>query len=732
MATTDGFARLAQPLQRALWERGWTGLRDNQVAALPLILDTRDDVVISAATAAGKTEAAFLPLLTRLWQGKEPSSGLILYVAPVKALINDQVERLQLFCERMNIPVYPWHGDVGQPSRKRFFADPHGVVMITPESLESLLFRRGADLRQIFSKLQAVVVDELHAFIGNVRGRQLQSLLHRLEAQLGQRVQRIGLSATLGDMGLAAEFLRPGYGGAVHIVATPGEKRNIQLVVKAILQPHTATKTSQDAHQSIADELFKRLRGANYLVFPAGVGLVEFYSDALRKRCESAGLPVTYFPHHGRLAKSEREETEAELKRGNLPVSAICTTTLEMGIDIGAIKGVVQIGAPQTVASLCQRIGRAGRRDGEVAVLWQYCIAETLSPGANCIDSLYADLVQAVAVIRLFLDKWYEPPLVGALHYSTLIQQVLSLVGERHGITAALAYQTLCQSGPFKGISEANFITLLRAMAAKDLVIQDANKVLLHGPSGEKMVNHYTFYAAFPDSQEYRLRNGGKELGTLPLPGTSAQGEVITFAGRRWRIEGINHEKRLVDLVTSSMGRLPRTWGDGLLVHRRIREEMRAVLAGDDAPVWLDATARSLLADAQRQYKALQLANNRFVVEGHTVYLFLWEGDQLQNALSVLLRSCGLDAKNIGICIEISHTTRALVEKRILEISAHPCPEPAAVIQRKDVNDLEKWDWILPDELFLTGYASRALALSDAHALCKSLTRRPCAQRWMC
>ena len=714
------FNRLAPPLQRALWELGWTELREAQVRALPLILDTQDDVVISAATAAGKTEAAFLPLLTRLWQGASPR-GLILYVAPVKALINDQVERLQRFCERMDIPVYPWHGDVGQALRKQFFADPRGVVLITPESLESLLFRRGSDLRQVFAALQAVVVDELHAFIGNVRGRQLQSLLHRLEAQLGRRVQRIGLSATLGDMGLAAEFLRPGDGGSVRMVATTDEKRNLQLTVKAILQPNSATQTKQDAHWTIADELFVRLRGANYLVFPAGVGLVEFYADALRKRCEVAGLPVTYFPHHGRLAKSEREETESELKRGGLPVSAICTTTLEMGIDIGAIKGVVQIGAPQTVASLCQRIGRAGRRDGDVAVLWQYCIAETLSPGANCVDSLYQDLVQAVAIIQLFLAKWYEPPRVGALHYSTLIQQVLSLVGECHGTTAAKAYKTLCLAGPFKNVNEADFIALLRAMAAKDLLIQDVNKLLLHGAKGEKMVNHYTFYAAFPDSQEYRLRQGGKELGTLPLQGTSVRGDVLTFAGRRWRIEDIDHEKRLVELVASGMGKLPRTGGNGTPVHQRVRQEMRAILAGCDMPVWLDAMAQSLLRDAQRQYKTMQLGEVLCFSEGHTVYLFLWESDQVQQAMSVLLISQGLAAKNNGICIEVTHSTPELVAKCLLTIGSLPCPPAGKIIERRQVGEVEKWDWVLPDDLFFASYASRALALNEAYAMCKQL-----------
>lgn len=725
------FNRLAPPLQRALWEMGWTELREGQIRAIPLILDTRDDVVISAATAAGKTEAAFLPLLTRLGQGTSlvadaaecgsPPRGLVLYVAPVKALINDQVERLQRFCERMDIPIYPWHGDVGQAVRKRFFSDPRGVVLITPESLEALLFRRGADVRQIFGALQAVVVDELHAFIGNVRGRQLQSLLHRLEMQLGRRVQRIGLSATLGDMGLAADFLRPGAGESIHIVETTDGKRSLQLTVKAVLQPNSVTQTKQDVHWTIAAELFERLRGANYLVFPAGVGMVEFYADALRKRCEGAGLPVTYFPHHGRLAKSEREETESELKRGNLPVSAICTTTLEMGIDIGAIKGVVQIGAPQTVASLCQRVGRAGRRDGDIAVLWQYCIAETLSPGGNCVDSLHQDLLQAVAIIQLFLAKWYEPPQVGALHYSTLIQQVLSLIGECHGVTAAQAYLRLCQTGPFKNVSEANFIAVLRAMAAKDLLMQDANKLLLHGSRGEQLANHYSFFAAFPDSQEYRLRQGGKELGTLPLYGSSACGDVLTFAGRRWRIDSIDHEKKLVDLTVSHMGKLPRTKGGGLPVHTRVRQEMKAILASGKTPVWMDSTASSLLRDAQKQYTELQLGQTNIVVEGGTLHLFLWQGDQIQDAMVALLAHEGLSAESDGICISIKHASSITLVETMKKIASKTCPPPIEVVSRKQAPNPEKWDWILPDDLFIASYASRALAIEEAHALCSCL-----------
>jgi ATP-dependent Lhr-like helicase len=201
LSSEQAFARLAPPLQRWLWDQGWSGLRPAQAEALPIILAGQQDVIIAAATASGKTEAAFLPLLTRLWQAG--GQGVVLYVAPMKALINDQFERLSLICERMEIPVYPWHGDIGETSRKRFLAVPRGLVLITPESLESLLFRCGAQLKPMFDGLVAVVVDELHAFIGGERGRQLQSLLHRLECALGRRVQRVGLSATLGDMGLA-------------------------------------------------------------------------------------------------------------------------------------------------------------------------------------------------------------------------------------------------------------------------------------------------------------------------------------------------------------------------------------------------------------------------------------------------------------------------------------------------------------------------------------------------
>ena len=724
-----GFDRLAPPLQRWLWEQGWSGLRKAQTAALPVLLDGERDVVIAAATASGKTEAAFLPLLTRLWQGE--GRGLLLYVAPMKALINDQHDRLGLICERLEIPVYPWHGDVGQTPRKRFFADPRGVVLITPESLEALLFRRGSELGYLFAGLEAVVVDELHAFIGSERGRQLQSLLHRLEVAIGRRVRRVGLSATLGDMGLAAEFLRPGLGNGVGnevaqnevaLIVDTAAKKPLDLVCKAVREAGDAEGVASHAHAAIAADLFARLRDANYLIFPNTTGLVELYADALRRHCEAARVPVSFFPHHGRLGKAVREDTEAALKRGDGPVSAICTTTLEMGIDIGAIRGVAQIGAPDTVASLCQRIGRAGRRadkkGGGAARLWQYCVVEEPRANMGCVAGLHADLLQAVAIIRLYQSSWFEPPRSGALHYSTLVQQILALIGERHGVTAADAYRALCLKGPFGNVSEADFIVLLRALAAHELIIQDATGLLLHGPLGEKRVNHFTFFAVFPDTVEYRLLHQGKELGTLPLNRGHVAGSVLIFAGRRWRMVELDHEKHRVDLAPAPVGKLPRTVGTSVPVHDRVREEMRTVLAAEGELPWLDAGASEVIASARRHYRDLGLAERQFVVDGNAVHVFTWRGDATQDALVALLRGQGLAAENEGVCLRVNRVGVAELRAGLAVIAAAPCPAPVELLSRSIVGNPEKWDWLLPDRLFFASYASSRLDLGAAHALC--------------
>ena len=232
---SSAFHLLDKRIQRFIWAEGWAALRDAQEAAIPLILPADRDVLIAAATAAGKTEAAFLPALTHLLQ--QGGRGLILYVSPLKALINDQFGRLEQLCAQLDVPVWPWHGDVTANRKARFRQEPRGVLLITPESLEAMLCLRGSGMAALFAGLHFTVVDELHAFIGTERGKQLQSLLHRLEQAIDRTVPRIALSATLGDMALAAAYLRPGRGEKVARIESAAAGNGLKILVKGYQEP---------------------------------------------------------------------------------------------------------------------------------------------------------------------------------------------------------------------------------------------------------------------------------------------------------------------------------------------------------------------------------------------------------------------------------------------------------------------------------------------------------------
>ncbi|KPY46011.1 ATP-dependent helicase [Pseudomonas syringae pv. rhaphiolepidis] len=390
---SSAFQRLHPNVQQWVWSQGWTSLRDAQEWAIPALIDADRDVIIAASTAAGKTEAAFLPILTHLLNNTD-APGAVLYISPLKALINDQWDRLTRLCEHLEIPVVGWHGDVSASRKHRFLKSPSGVLLITPESLEALFVNRGSALAGLFQPLRYIVIDELHAFIGSERGKQLQSLMHRVETVVGKKLPRVGLSATLGEMALAREFLRPGQGQRMDEIISQTSGQDLQVQVRgytmlpmkklaANLQM-VVTKdddNDQDEEQkedvsgtrhAIAAHMYKVLRGSNNLIFPNSRDKVEWYADRLRHLCENDGLPNEFLPHHGSLSRDLREDTERALKAGSPPASAVCTTTLELGIDIGNIKAVAQIGPPPSVASLRQRLGRSGRRAGEPATLRAY------------------------------------------------------------------------------------------------------------------------------------------------------------------------------------------------------------------------------------------------------------------------------------------------------------------------------------------------------------------------
>ncbi|MGA7812521.1 DEAD/DEAH box helicase, partial [Caballeronia sp.] len=534
------FDQLDERIRRWIWSEGWTELRDAQERAVPALIDADRDVIIAAATAAGKTEAAFLPILSNLLRD-EPCIGSVLYISPLKALINDQWSRLDGLCETLQIPVVGWHGDVAASRKQRFLKHSTGVLLITPESLEAMFVTRGSSLASTFGALRYIVVDELHAFIGSERGMQLQSLMHRVDRVCGRPVPRVGLSATLGDMQLAANFLRPRATRPVQIIESGSGGQELKILIKGFVEKPPRIHLEPDIEKpgledivpgstvDVANQMYRAMRGSNNLIFPNSRRQVELYADLLRRACDRDGYPNEFWPHHGSLSKDLREEAERALKAGDKPASAVCTSTLELGIDIGAVKSVAQVGPPPSVASLRQRLGRSGRRKGEPAVLRGYCIEAELQSDSDLSDRLREGLVQSVAMVNLLLRGWFEPPRAGGLHPSTLVQQVLSIIAERGGVSAAELWDTLVATGTFDALDKVTFAAILRGLGSRDLIVQEKGGLLLHGVAGERLVNHYEFYASFTSDEEYRIVAGIRQLGSLPVSRPLTPGQGIIF-----------------------------------------------------------------------------------------------------------------------------------------------------------------------------------------------------------
>ncbi len=719
MTASSAFQSLHPRIQRYLWTEQWEALREVQELAIPLVLSADRDVIIAASTASGKTEAAFLPALTHLLNTDE--EGLIVYISPLKALINDQFERLQRLCEDLEVPVWPWHGDVSGSTKQRFFKHPRGVLLITPESLEAMLCNRGTSVAAAFSKLLYVVVDELHAFIGSERGKQLQSLMHRIDVLLRRRTPRLGLSATLGDFSSAGAFLRSGVGAAPALVNASSAGNDLQLIIKGYEQPEPDAGSDENpaAPAALAEHLYRVLSGTNNLIFPNSRREVERYTHLLNLLNEQDGRPREFWPHHGSLSKEIRTDTEAALKQKARPASAICTNTLELGIDIGAVKSIAQIGPPPSVASLRQRLGRSGRRPGEPAVLRGYVIEDAIDAESTLKTRLRLDTVQSTACVLLLLERWFEPPSVNGLHLSTLVQQLLSSIAQYGGLKAAQAYQLLCaDQGPFHGLSQDAFAELLRHLGQEQVLIQDGSGLLLHGPVGDKLVNHYTFYAAFSVDEEFRIVAAGKALGTLPVSQLVTVGQRILFGGRTRLVEQIDDAQKTIYVAAAKGGTPPLFNGTGGQVHTQVRNKMRGLYQQEIKPDFLDPTAYRFLQEAQSAYRQLRLDGKVLLDQGSDALLLTWLGDSANEAIACLLNAQGFTSQAGRLGVEISKGARSLddVIKVLGRVAKMPLPSPETLLHSANNLVTQKWDGLLPPRLLRRSYASLKLDFEEAIA----------------
>lgn len=723
------YQQLHPQVQKWIFKQGWSDLREIQKRAISPILAGDCDVLISASTAAGKTEAFFLPACSAI---ADITGGFgILYISPLKALINDQYRRLEGLCEMLDMKLTPWHGDSAQSKKKAARKSPSGILLITPESLESLLVREPGWVKQAFGLLQYIVIDEFHAFIGTERGQHLLSLLNRLEHLIGRHanpIPRTALSATLGNLESVPASLRPDKGLSCATICSTHSEAVLKIVVKGyrnplvLRAPKPGDEVPRSAEDAICEELYRVCRGGSHLVFANSRKRTESLAAKLSDLCEAQVVPNEFFPHHGSLSKEARENLEARLQKETLPTTAICTMTLELGIDIGKVNSVVQVTAPHTVSSLRQRLGRSGRRGG-AAVLRMLIAEDELHATSSLVDKLRLELLQSIAMIRLLVaGKWFEPADTEQLHFSTLLHQVLAVTAQWGGVRADQLYRTLCQTGPFQQVTIGHFKQLLTQMGEDELLTQLSSGELVLGLQGERLVSHYTFYAVFKTPEEFRVVASGKTLGTLPVDTMILVDQHIVFDGKRWKVVDINTDKKVINVVRTKGGEPPKFGGSGMGIHDVVRQEMFSIYQEGDYRIaagaskidFLDDMARDLFAEGQGLFNDLNLDSEPVVQQGRHVYVLPWLGDKVVNTLVVLFIRLGYQASAFAGVIEIEKADAMQVRNDLLSLLDGQLPsatELAALVPEKEI---EKYDEYLPVALLEESYGRRAFDVDGA------------------
>jgi ATP-dependent Lhr-like helicase len=741
----NAFDLLHRGVQEAIWKMAWGELRPIQAEAIRRIFGDRNHLIISAQTAGGKTEAAFLPIISILATDPKPSIQA-LYVGPLKALINDQFGRLEHLCTALNIPVHRWHGDVAAGRKNELRKSPAGILLITPESLESNFINYGSQIPRIYRHLQFIVIDELHSFLDNVRGVHLRSLLTRLSVTIDFKPRIIGLSATLADTDFARQFVCAEAPERVDVVTDPTSSRELRMGVKAYLKrpaaandtlveprlrpgeilqiiqrlttadllrkhplrkenaPELAALKSQDGItpeddlDEIADDILGHFTKSTNLIFVNAKATIEILADKLSQLVIARKLADDPFVvHHGSLSKELREQTEQRLKQ-SIPTTAICSSTLEMGIDIGAVRAVGQLDPPWSVASLVQRSGRSGRREGESAILQMYVRDESPCFDSDLTSLLQPKLLRAVALTRLMLAKWLEPPRTDQLHLSTLIHQVLSCLKQTGGMTAGQLHDILVLQGPFKKVDGQTFTALLRSLGAKEIIEQMPTGELVLAPIGERITASLDFYASFQVTDEYALYHSDEPIGHLPANLIPPPGDLIIFAGRRWRVESVEVDTKKVFLTPTREGRPPRFLGTSGELHPRVAREMRQTLAEADEPVWLDEEGRLLLRVARHIAQQSSLLESPIVAKTDGIQWFPWTGSRCLSTLAALATHAGIRNESDPLSV-LYHLDSPQELRAHLQDVVQSHVNPADLAELVSLRSGQKFEWLLSEEL---------------------------------
>ena len=742
----SAFDRYAPFVQDYIYRSGWQNLRAIQVAAAETIFNTDDNLLLTASTASGKTEAAFFPIIT-LFSEDPPASVGAIYIGPLKALINDQFGRLTELCEEADIPVWHWHGDVAQSHKEKMMKHPSGILQITPESLEAMLLHKHSAIPKLFHDLRFIVIDEVHSLLRGDRGGQTLCLIERLGRLAGVNPRRIGLSATIGDPEKCGELLSMGTGRktAIPRVQSPGNKwrlsmehfyvRDVQAAdgrenIRAMEALDEKTDQAPENADPGLGYIFEHTRGKKCLVFVNSREECEAVTTTLRQYCEKNHEPDRFLIHHGNLSASYRETAEMAMKDDEQCMTTVTTATLELGIDIGRLERAFQIDAPWTVSSFLQRMGRTGRR-GNPSEMWFVMREDEPDIRAMLPSTVPWKLLQGIALVQLYLEeRWVEPPRLDRLSYSLLYHQTMSVLASSGELSPRALAEQMLSLHYFRNITQEDFKCLLRHLLATDHIQRTERGGLIVGLAGERVINSFKFYGVFQESEEYTVRSESQELGTVVQP--PPVGEKLAIAGHVWTVLEIDHKRHLV-YCEQVKGNVPAYFGEcpGDL-HTKILKRMQQVLLEEKTYPYLMKNAAARLEQAR--FTALHSGVGRKVLinlGGSMWCLMPWIGTYGFLAMERFLRiRCAdrLGLKNFDSARPYYMQFTMKVDRdsffRILGEEVQRPLQPLDLVYGGELPLFDKYDEYLPESLVKKGFAEGILNIREMQETIKSWAAR--------
>lgn len=677
------FDLLSEPIRKFIRNKGWEQLRPIQNAAISKILASDENFILASRTASGKTEAAFLPILSKV--NFNDSGVQVLYISPLIALINDQFYRVEELCKNLDVTVTKWHGEANKTLKDRLVKQPTGIVLITPESLEAMFVNKPFNVKQLFSNLKYVVIDEIHSFIGTDRGIQLKSILSRLQRVNSQSFSIVGLSATIGDYNEAKKF-------------TGNETNTKVLLDKTAKEINSVFRFFKNENEELPLELLKDLyietKDNKVLIFPNSRGRAEEVAVKLKKISDRVKGHPNYFSHHSSVDKEVREYVEyfaKNNKRHNFCIS--CTSTLELGIDIGSVDEVVQIDATHSIASLIQRVGRSGRKDGESSNLFLYATTQW-------------SLLQSVACWLLYKESFIEPPETNEKPYDILVHQALSITKGHSGILLVELIKQLKENTAFNLIEQSEIEEILQHLIEIDFLERLQHEVII-GIEGEKVVNSREFYSVFKTEETFKVINAGNTIGEIPFSPQIIEDENILLSAKIWKIKFVDHKAKKIEVIPAKDGKKPMFFGGGTVVHQKIREKMFEVLYSKTEYDFLDKPSFDEIETIRKNFAVFNIkdlqSERPFLTSEKHLQLFTFTGTRINRTLQLLLNIAGikntLDDSNSSFDIKVPK--QDLISKwnylsyPLTDIDTHIS---TLLLNNQSLLDFSKWGIYLPEK----------------------------------